>query len=62
MKYLTTNEVAKKLKVHNMTVWRWIKTGKLPAVSMGEGPGVRYRVKLSDLNEFKEKIKPFLNV
>ena len=34
--YYTISEAAKVLDVSPSTVWRWIKTGKLPAYRVGE--------------------------
>lgn len=32
---LTTNDVARNLRVSTHTVWRWVKEGKLPASKPG---------------------------
>ncbi len=45
---LTLNEVAERLGVHYQTVYRWVRTGRLPAVKV-DG---RYRVSRDDLAEF----------
>jgi excisionase family DNA binding protein len=45
--YLTAPQAARLLKVSTMTVWRWIKAGKLPAVRVGERS---VRLKRADLN------------
>ena len=44
----TTDEVAEMLKVHRVTVWRWCKSGKLPAIQVGQ----RWRIRASDLQAF----------
>ena len=54
--YLTTDEVAKILKVNQITVRRWIKLGWLPAIRFGR----EFRVREEDLEkhgkfEFKRK-------
>lgn len=51
--FYTAKEVAKTLKVAYMTVYRWIKAGKLKAYQMQK----QYRVKASDLNNFIESQK-----
>jgi excisionase family DNA binding protein len=49
--YYTIEEVSKMLKVAYMTVYRWIRSGKLGAVKAGK----QYRVSKKCLNEFIEK-------
>lgn len=46
--YLTTKEIAKLLKVHVMTVRRWITLGKLPAILLGKD----YRVEKSSFENY----------
>jgi excisionase family DNA binding protein len=43
--YLTPQEVAKILKVHENTVWRWLKAGTLKGAKIGDS----WRVLRSDL-------------
>jgi excisionase family DNA binding protein len=43
---LTVSEVAKLLRISNMTVYRMLKGGTLPAVKVGRG----YRIKNKDLD------------
>ena len=45
---LTTDQVAKRLNVHSNTIFRWIKSGKLPAAKVGN----TYRIKESALLAF----------
>jgi len=47
-KYLTTKEISKILTVQEVTVRRWIKKGKLPAIRFGR----EYRVKKGDLEKY----------
>ena len=47
-KYYTINEVAILLKVAYLTVYRWIKEGKLQTDKAGK----QYRIKRSVLDEF----------
>jgi excisionase family DNA binding protein len=52
-KFYTPKEIAKNLKVTYMTVYRWIRSGKLPAVKAGK----QYRIKKSQFNKFLESSK-----
>ncbi len=47
---LTTEEIAKRLKVNVVTVRRWLESGKLAGEHLGHRIG--YRVRPSDLDEF----------
>ena len=47
---LTVAEVAAGMRVSNMTVYRLIKSGELPAVRVGKG----YRIREADLQRFLE--------
>lgn len=46
--FLTVAEVARQLRVSNMTVYRLVKGGELPAVKVGRG----YRVRETDLLKY----------
>jgi excisionase family DNA binding protein len=46
--FLSLEDVASRLQVSDQTVRRWIKAGKLAAYK----PGLEYRIKASDLEEF----------
>ena len=48
---LTVVEVAALMRVSNMTVYRLIKSGELPAVRVGKG----YRIRGSELQRFLEE-------
>ena len=48
---LTVAEVASGMRVSNMTVYRLIKSGELPAVRVGKG----YRIRESELQRFLEE-------
>jgi excisionase family DNA binding protein len=48
---LTVTEVANAMRVSNMTVYRLIKSGELPAVRVGKN----YRLRESDLERFLEE-------
>ena len=52
-KYYTTQEIADLLKVDYMTVYRWIRAGKLEAYQVQK----QYRIKESDFNRFMEANK-----
>lgn len=43
---LTVDEVARYLRVHEVTVQRWCRTGELPAAKIGRA----YRIKKGDLD------------
>ena len=48
---LTVAEVAKRLKLHQETIRRWIREGKMPAISLGRTQA-GYRIRASDLRLF----------
>lgn len=48
--FYTVNETAELLKLSHLTIWRYIKSGKLPAYKLGRD----WRIKESDLEEFLE--------
>jgi len=47
-KYYTIEEVAEMLRVAYMTVYRWIKAGKLDAIKAGK----QYRISEKCVNDF----------
>ncbi len=50
-RYLTVAEVARQLRVSNMTVYRFIKSGQLAAVQVGRG----YRIREKDVRRYLEQ-------
>ena len=52
-KLLTINEITAILKVSKLTIYRYIKSGKLPAYKVGRD----YRVKQEDFDKLLEKNK-----
>jgi excisionase family DNA binding protein len=44
--FLTVPEVAERLRMTPMTIYRWIEDGKLPALQIGK----HYRIKESELD------------
>lgn len=48
--FLTVAEVAERLRVSAMTIYRWIEEGRLPAVQIGK----QYRVREDHLDEILE--------
>jgi excisionase family DNA binding protein len=48
---LTVGEVASTIRVSNMTVYRLIKSGELPALRVGKG----YRIRGSDVERFLDE-------
>ncbi len=49
--FLTVGEVARQLRVSNMTVYRIVKAGQLPAVRVGRG----YRIREMDVQRYLEQ-------
>ena len=47
-RFFTVAEVARQLRVSNMTVYRLIKSGQLPAVRVGRG----YRIRDEDVRKY----------
>jgi len=52
-KYYTIEEVAEMLKVVYMTVYRWVRQGKLKAFRVGK----KYMIKKSDIEALIEQSK-----
>lgn len=48
--YFTVDEVAERLKVSHMTVYRWIKAGELDAYKIGG----KFRITEGDIGRFLE--------
>lgn len=48
---LTVAEVARRLRVSSMTVYRLIKSGQLPALRVGRG----YRIREHDVRRYLER-------
>lgn len=53
-KFLAAKEISEKYKVSYITVFRWIKSGKLKAFKVGK----QYRIKQEDLDHFIQESKP----
>lgn len=51
--FYTLPEIADMLKVSRQTVYRWVKSGELPAFKLGHD----WRIKDSDLQKFIEERK-----
>lgn len=49
--FLTVSEVARLMRVSNMTVYRLIRSGSLKAVRVGN----RYRIKESDVHRYLDE-------
>jgi excisionase family DNA binding protein len=49
--FLTVSEVARNLRVSNMTVYRLIKSGQLSAVRVGRG----YRIREDDVRRYLQQ-------
>jgi len=52
--YYTCQQIAEKFNVKRRTVWSWIRSGKLPAIRLGE----QYRVSEEDLQRFIARAGP----
>jgi excisionase family DNA binding protein len=50
LRFATVSEVARRLRVSNMTVYRLVKAGQLPAVRVGRG----YRIREDDVLTYLE--------
>lgn len=50
LRFATVAEVARRLRVSNMTVYRLVKAGQLPAVRVGRG----YRIREEDVLRYLE--------
>ena len=50
-RFMTVAEVARTLRVSNMTVYRIVKSGDLPAVRVGRG----YRIRAEDVRSYLQK-------
>jgi excisionase family DNA binding protein len=48
VRYLTVNEVAHMLRVSNMTVYRLVNAGEIPAVRIGKS----YRLREDDVDKY----------
>jgi excisionase family DNA binding protein len=48
---VTVAEVARQLRVSNMTVYRLVKSGQLPAVRVGRG----YRIREDDVRKYLDQ-------
>lgn len=51
--FYLVEELAKKLRVSNMTIYRYIKAGKVQAYKIGK----ELRIKQEDFNNFLNKVK-----
>ncbi|HET7482017.1 MAG TPA: helix-turn-helix domain-containing protein [Actinomycetota bacterium] len=49
--FLTVSEVARHLRVSNMTVYRLVNSGQMPAVRVGRG----YRIRENDVRRYLEQ-------
>ena len=54
-RWLTVAEIVDRLKVHEQTVRRWLRTGQLPGRALGRKAG--WRVLESDLDAFMRQGK-----
>jgi excisionase family DNA binding protein len=45
----SAKQAAELLKVHKVTIVKWLKSGAIPAFKLGIGPRAEWRVKHNDL-------------
>jgi excisionase family DNA binding protein len=55
MEFLTKEEVAKELRVHQRTVERWLKKGLLKGYKLGKGKTSLWRISRSEFKKFLNK-------
>jgi len=53
--FYTIDEIAELLKISYLTVFRWVKAGKLTAYKVGK----QYRIETNDLNNFLNESKKY---
>lgn len=51
--FYTAKELAEKLRVNIMTIYRYVKAGKLKAHKIGK----EFRIEKSEFNRFMDKVK-----
>jgi excisionase family DNA binding protein len=51
---LSTAEAGERLGVAGITVWRWVRSGKIPAIDIGSPGQPRLRIREDDLQQFIE--------
>lgn len=51
--FYLVEELAKKLRVSNMTIYRYIKAGKVKAYKIGK----EFRIEEAEFNKFLDKVK-----
>jgi len=54
-KLLTIHEVAKRLKLSYITIWRWTRKGRLRTIKLGQGKKAPVRIPESELKRFLEE-------
>jgi len=57
MKFLTKEDIAKLLKVHQRTVERWLGKGILRGYKLGKGRTALWRISQDDFDKFLRKYK-----
>jgi excisionase family DNA binding protein len=54
-KLLTIHEVAKRLKLSYITIWRWTREGRIKTIKFGQGKKAPVRIPESELKRFLEE-------
>lgn len=56
--FYTAKELAEKLRVNIMTIYRYIKAGKLKAYKIGK----EFRIEKKEFQKFLDKVKTKINI
>jgi excisionase family DNA binding protein len=54
-KLLTIHEVAERLKLSYITIWRWTREGRIKTIKLGQGKKSPVRIPESELKKFLEE-------
>ena len=54
-RFLTTSELASKMRVHTGTIRRWIKIGKITSKNVGGSHRFDFDLVLREIKEFNDK-------
>lgn len=53
----STREAGEILGVTGLTVWRWVRDGRIPAVNLTEGDGrAKFRIRADELQKFIDRL------
>lgn len=54
MRTISAHQIAKELKVSHVSVYRWIKSGRLKAKAFTGGPRIQYEIMTEDFEHFRD--------